>query len=109
HNFFADSGRRIMPETGTYTLRVWVGSNQPDYIGNYSFRIYTLPGDVRLNIQKGDVISDGVPVTGAGRIDEPGGLDTYTFSGIAGQRVNFEQLSAAPEFKGWLRSEERRV
>lgn len=102
HNFFADSGRRIMPETGTYTLRVWVGSNQPDYIGNYSFRIYTLPGDVRLNIQKGDVISDGVPVTGAGRIDEPGGLDTYTFSGIAGQRVNFEQLSAAPEFKGWL-------
>ena len=22
--------------------------------------------------------------------------DTYTFSGIAGQRVNFDQLSAAP-------------
>jgi hypothetical protein len=101
-NYFTDGGRKTMPETGTYTIRVSVGTSNPTYLGNYAFRIYTLPGDVRLNIAKGDVISDGVPVSGAGRIDEPGGLDTYTFSGIAGQRVNFDQLSAAPEFAGWL-------
>lgn len=101
-NYFTDGGRKTLPETGTYTVRLWVGANNISYIGNYAFRIYTLPGDVRLNIQKGDVISDGVPVSGAGRIDEPGGLDTYTFSGIAGQRVNFDQLGAAPEFAGWL-------
>jgi hypothetical protein len=101
-NYFTDSGRKTLPETGTYTLRVWVGANNPAYLGSYSFRIHTLPGDVRIKIQKGDVISDGVPVSGAGRIDEPGGLDTYTFSGIAGQRVNFDQLGAAPAFAGWL-------
>ena len=101
-NYFTDGGRRTMPETGNYSIRVWAGGNNPSYLGNYAFRIYTLPGDVRLNIQKGDVITDGVPVNGAGRIDEPGGLDAYTFSGIAGQRVNFDQLSAAPEFAGYL-------
>ncbi|MGC3960679.1 MAG: Ig-like domain-containing protein [Verrucomicrobiota bacterium] len=101
-NYFTDGGRKTMPETGPYTIRVSVGTSNPDYLGTYAFRIYTLPGDVRLNIAKGDVISDGVPVTGAGRIDEPGGLDTYTFNGIAGQRVNFDQLSAAPAFSGWL-------
>jgi len=101
-NYFSDGGRKTMPETGTYTIRLWVGANNTAYLGNYAFRIYTLPGDVRLNIQKGDVIADAVPVSGAGRIDEPGGLDTYTFSGIAGQRVNFDQLSAAPAFAGYL-------
>lgn len=101
-NYFTDGGRKTMPETGTYTIRVSVGTSHPDYLGTYAFRIYTLPGDVRVNIAKGDVIFDGVPVSGAGRIDEPGGLDAYTFSGIAGQRVNFEQLSAAPQFAGWL-------
>lgn len=101
-NYFTDGGRKTMPETGTYTIRVSVGTSNPDYLGTYAFRIYTLPGDVRVNIAKGDVISDGVPVGGAGRIDEPGGLDTYTFSGIAGQRVNFDQISAAPQFAGWL-------
>jgi len=101
-NYFADGGRKTMPETGTYTIRVWVGANTLSYIGTYGFRIYTLPGDVRLNIVKGQTISDGAPVNGAGRIDEPGGLDTYTFSGISGQRVNFDQLSAAPAFAGWL-------
>ena len=101
-NYFTDGGRKTMPETGTYTIRVWVGANSLSYIGTYGFRIYTLPGDVRLNIVKGQTISDGVPVNGAGRIDEPGGLDTYTFTGIAGQRVNFDQLGAAPAFAGWL-------
>jgi len=101
-NYFTDGGRRTLPETGTYTIRVSVGANFTTYLGTYAFRVYTLPGDVRLNINKGDVISDGVPVSGAGRIDEPGGLDTYTFSGLAGQRVNFDQLSAAPAFAGYL-------
>jgi hypothetical protein len=101
-NYFTDGGRKTLPETGAYTIRVWVGANVTSYVGTYAFRIYTLPGDVRLNIVKGQTISDGAPISGAGRIDEPGGLDTYTFSGIAGQRVNFDQLSADPAFAGYL-------
>jgi len=100
--FFGDVGRKTLPETGTYTIRFWVGANNISYVGNYAFRVNTLPGDVRLAIQKGDVISDGVPVSGAGRIDEPGGLDTYTFTGLAGQNVNFDQLTADPTLAGWL-------
>lgn len=99
---FGDVGRKTLPETGTYRIRVWVGANNPAYVGVYAFRIFTLPGDVRCAIQKGAVVSDGVPVAGAGRIDQPGGLDTYTFEGLAGQNVNFEQLSAAAAFGGWL-------
>jgi hypothetical protein len=101
-SYFGDMGRKTLPETGTYTIRLWVGANNTSYLGNYSFRLYTLPGDVQCAIQKGDTVSDGVPLTGAGRIDEPGGMDTYTFTGIAGQRVNFDQLTAAPAFAGYL-------
>jgi hypothetical protein len=100
--YFGDVGRKTLPESGTYTMRLWVGANITSYVGNYSFRLYTLPGDVRCAIQKGDVVSDGVPVTAAGRIDEPGGQDTYTFEGQAGQRVNFQQINADPAFGGYL-------
>jgi hypothetical protein len=102
NSYFGDVGRKTLPETGTYTIRLWVGVALPSYVGNYSFRLYTLPGDVNCAIAKGATVSDGVPLTGAGRIDEPGGLDTYTFTGLAGQRVNFDQLSAAPAFGGNL-------
>lgn len=100
--FFGDVGRKTLPETGTYTIRFWVGDTSTSHVGNYSFRLYTLPGDVRCTIQKGDVVSDGVPMTGAGRIDEPGGLDAYTFAGLAGQTVDFEQLGVDPAFAGYL-------
>ena len=100
--YFGDIGRKILPETGTYTIRVWAGANNTSYLGNYAFRLFTLAGDVNCAIQKGDTISDGLPMSGAGRIDEPGGLDTYTFAGIAGQRVNFDQLTVAPAFAGYL-------
>jgi hypothetical protein len=102
NSYFGDMGRKTLPETGTYTIRLSVGANITSYLGNYSFRLYTLPGDVQYAIQKGDTVSDGVPVSGAGHIDEPGGMDTYTFTGIACQRVNFDQISAAPAFAGYL-------
>ena len=100
--YFGDVGRKTLSETGTYTMRVWVGANNPSYVGTYSFRLHTQSGDVRCTIQKGDVVSDGVPVDGAGRIDAPGGQDTYTFEGQAGQRVNFQQISADAAFGGYL-------
>lgn len=101
-SYFDDAGRKTLPETGAYTIRVWVGANNTTSVGTYSFRIHTLPGDVRLNIAKGETISDGVPIVGAGRIDQPGGLDTYTFDGLEGQRVCFEQISADAAFAGYL-------
>jgi len=102
NSYFGDAGQKTMPETGTYLIRVWVAANNPAYVGTYSFRVYTLPGDIRCTIQKGNVVSDGVPVVGAGRIEQPGGLDIYTFDGLAGQRVNFDQLSAEAAFAGSL-------
>jgi hypothetical protein len=101
-SYFGDAGRKTLTETGTYTIRVSVGAVNTSYVGTYSFQLITLPGDVNLTIQKGDTIIDGVPINGSGRIDEPGGLDRYTFSGIAGQNVNFDQLSADPAFAGYL-------
>ena len=64
---------RLLPET---ELTPCVLGRREQYWlrGHVAPSASTLPGDVRLNIQKGDVISDGIPVTGSGRIDEPGGL-----------------------------------
>jgi hypothetical protein len=44
----------------------------------------------RYDIAIGDTITNGVPGPGAGNIEEPGGLDIYTFSATAGQQVFFD-------------------
>jgi hypothetical protein len=47
-------------------------------------------------IQIGDTITDGVPGPGAGNIEDPGGVDIYTFSGVAGQQVYFDLFGVDP-------------
>ena len=95
-------GRTLLPETGIYTVRVWVGANNPAYIGAYSFRLRLVPPDSTFAIQIGDTISDGLPAAGAGNIEMPGASDLYSFQAVAGQSAYFEELSATNAFRGWL-------
>jgi hypothetical protein len=46
-------------------------------------------------------VSDGVPGTGAGRIETPGVKDVYTFSATAGQKVLFSILAGGTVALGW--------
>lgn len=104
-SYFGDVGRKTLPETGTYTIRFWVGANEPSYVGAYSFHLNSLPGDARYAIEIGAPVSEGTPGRGAGRIEEAGGQDFYTFDGVAGQKVMFEPISVDAKFEGWLRWE----
>lgn len=94
-------GKKTLPDNGTYSLRVWVASNDANLIGAYSFRLRAVVSS-QFAINIGAQVSDAVPASGAGRIETAGGQDTYTFSGVAGQKVNFQQINAAAAFAGWL-------
>lgn len=94
-------GKKTLPDTGIYSLRVWVASNDPNLIGTYSFRLRAVESS-QFAINIGTQVSDAVPASGAGRIETAGGQDTYTFTGAAGQKVNFQQINAAAAFAGWL-------
>ncbi|MBK8002154.1 MAG: hypothetical protein IPK15_26545 [Verrucomicrobia bacterium] len=103
-SFFGSVGRKTLPETGTYTLRCWPAINDPSRIGTYSFRL-TPVGDSYFALRIGDVVTNGVPGVGAGRIEDASGQDFYTFEGVAGQQVNFEQRFTATTFAGYLKWE----
>jgi hypothetical protein len=94
-------GRQVLPETGIYTLTFDVGDPTAPRLGDYSFRLRPIPADQTFVIHIGDVISDGHPA-GAGNIEVPGAHDIYTFAGMAGQNVFFEELAVAPAFGGFL-------
>ncbi len=94
-------GRITLETAGTYKIRAYVfNSKDPTEIGAYSFRLTALPPDQTFPIQLGQVVSDGFPSDGAGRISAKGEEDFYTFFGKAGQGVTFEDLSADAAFKG---------
>lgn len=95
-------GRRLLAETGTYTLRVYSPLQDAAQAGTYSFRVRAIPPDPVFPIAIGDTVSNGVPGPGAGNIEVPGAEDRYTFQGTAGQNVFFEQLGAATAFEGYL-------
>lgn len=100
-------GRKMLPETGTYTVRVWVGANNPGYVGTYSFRLRAVPADQTFPIAIGTTVSDGVPAAGAGHIEVPGASDLYTFQATNGQSAFFEEVSVTNSFRGWLQWELR--
>lgn len=101
------TGRETLPETGTYKLVVASPLNETDQFGEYSFRIRAIPPDQEFTISVGDTVAQGVPGGGAGRIEVTGARDIYRFQANAGQALFFEDISAAPEFEGWLTWEVR--
>jgi hypothetical protein len=98
----SNPGRQVLPETGTYTFTFSVSGAGSSYIGTYSFRLRPIPPDTTFAIQIGDIISDGVPAPGAGRIEVPGAQDQYTLAGTAGQLVFCEEISIDKALSGYL-------
>jgi hypothetical protein len=98
-------GRKMLPESGLYTLRVADGTSDETHAGDYAFRIRGIPPDQIYPIQVGQTIADGAPGNGAGRIEAPGSWDYYTFTGVTGQSLYFEDLAVASTLGGWLQWE----
>lgn len=95
-------GRFTLPEAGAYVLTFYVSDPAASRIGAYSFRLRPIPADPSFAIHIGEVVADGQPA-GAGNIEVPGARDRYTFFGVAGQNVSFEERAVAPAFGGYLR------
>ncbi|MBZ0289939.1 MAG: lamin tail domain-containing protein, partial [Anaerolineae bacterium] len=90
-----DAGRRVLTETGTYTLTVAAFSATSSAVGTYSFKLWPVAAPDEFDIAVGDTISDGIPGAGAGNIESPGARDVYTFSASAGDIVFFDSLGAS--------------
>jgi hypothetical protein len=50
------------------------------------------PAAQAFTISLGDTVSDGVPEVGAGNLEVPGAVDSYTFDAVAGQEIIFDAL-----------------
>ena len=94
----ADPGKFTLAAAGTYTLSV---TGTGSAIGTYSFRITNVAAPQTFAYTVGNTVSDGVPAAGAGNIELPGSVDTYTFTGTAGQKVFVDQLTASSCAPTW--------
>lgn len=103
--FSNPQGRIVLPDTGEYRIRIFTDSTNPDWFGAYSFSTRADVSDQQFEINVGDIVSEGMPVAGAGSLETPGSTDTYSFQGRAGQFLIFESLAQAPAFQGNLRWE----
>ncbi len=98
-SFFSDAGTYLLPQTGTYELRI--GELDSDDSGTYSFRLWDVPDPETFTIDIGDVISDGMPAPGAGNIESPGSEDIYSFDGVAGQSILGDVLAGGSLSLDW--------
>ncbi|MFO0874831.1 MAG: dockerin type I repeat-containing protein [Phycisphaerales bacterium] len=76
---------------GTYTIRVEDLSGNGT--GTYSFVLITSASTQHFDIGLDQVVSNGVPATGAGNIESPGAVDTYTFTAPPDTPVFFDEIS----------------
>ncbi len=90
---FSDQNAVLLSATGTYTLTVQASTSNPNFTGTYSFKLTenTVPTSYPISI--GNTITQDVPGLGAGIIEKPGNIDTYTFNGAGGQLVNFDAIT----------------
>ena len=85
----SDPGVLTLDLGGTYTIEVYgIG----DTTGTYAFVLWELNAPESFAIGLDEVVSDGVPAPGAGNIEEPGAIDRYTFTGIAGSIVYVDEI-----------------
>ncbi|MGI8806942.1 MAG: hypothetical protein ACR2KK_03700, partial [Acidimicrobiales bacterium] len=96
----ADPGQLTLPAAGTYTLTVDTPPTSST-TGTYSFRITNVPGPQAFGYTLGAQVSDGVPAAGAGNIETPGAVDTYTFTGAAGQKIFVDYISPSACGLNW--------
>ena len=100
-------GRKVFSENGTYRLKVFAQSNNPNHVGTYGLRVRSVPADQIFAIQAGELVTNNLPGSGAGIIDVPGAQDVYTFNASAGQSFSFDAISESTGFAGWLQWEAR--
>ena len=87
-------GALTLPATGTYTLRIYGGTNS-DQTGTYSFKITNVVAPQTFAYTVGTTVSNGSPAAGAGNIELPQSEDDYTFSGTMGQKIFYDALSVS--------------
>jgi hypothetical protein len=88
-----------LDQAGTYTLAVQGGGLST---GMYTFTLVDRTELIdEFTIAFGDTVSDGVPATGAGNVEQPYGLDRYHFDAVAGQVALFEAIDGAPDELHW--------
>jgi len=95
----SDPGAHTLELGGTYTMII--GNRQREHTGGYRLQLLQAPPPDEFTIAIGDVVSDGVPESGAGQIEQPGAVDLYTFSATAGQRVFFDWQADLNFGDGW--------
>jgi hypothetical protein len=91
-NGFSDSAVITLLTGGTYTLIV---DGAGEAIGTYRFKIWNVPPPDQFAINIGDIVTTDIPGVGAGRIEQPGVYDIYTFSATAGQKIFFDALQSS--------------
>ena len=84
-----DPGQITLGAAGTYTLKVLATGSTT---GTYSFRITNVAPPQSFAYTVGATVVNGTPAAGAGNIEAPGSVDTYTFTAVAGQKVFVDQL-----------------
>ncbi len=94
----SDPGRYTLGVTGTYTVYVYPAGTSPDYVGNFSFQIRSIPSDGHFTVGIDQIVSadsiGGVATPGAGKLEYAGAYDYYTFTGKAGQTLYLDDLGA---------------
>jgi len=85
-----DPGLITLDRGGKYTIIV--GNDDPNGAGTGSYRmkIWSVPAPDQFTIKLDTKISKDNPGKGAGRIENPGSSDIYTFTADAGQLVYFQ-------------------
>ncbi|WP_423464301.1 VWD domain-containing protein [Promicromonospora sp. MS192] len=73
---------------GSYALEVGHSGDR----GTYSFRLYETPAPQTFAYTLGSTVSDGVPATGAGRLETTASVDRYTFSLTAASTLQYQQV-----------------
>ncbi len=96
----ADPGPFTLATAGTYTLTVDTLLTSAA-VGTYGFRITTVAAPQSFAYTLASTVSNGVPAAGAGNIELPGSVDTYTFTATAGQKVFVDWTTATSCFLNW--------
>ncbi|MFD7025041.1 VWD domain-containing protein [Promicromonospora sukumoe] len=73
---------------GSYVLEVGHSGDK----GTYSFRLFETPAPQTFGYTLGSTVSDGVPGTGAGRLETTASVDRYTFNLSAASTLQYQQV-----------------
>lgn len=84
-----DVGLLTLTNGGAYILTVY---GVADAVGTYRFQIFPAEPE-HFALELGQIVTNGVPAVGAGRIGTPGNLDLYSFTASTGQAIYMDALT----------------